>query len=118
MGGRLPDVANAHGAVFLKSRHVWPILHALALLGCSRNYPSAPLKADEGILSCIAHLAPLHLFGSHDDNPGVLLKHHPPEITDGVLQTALSSDVALPPLGAVALHVQLRLHVRMETVCR
>lgn len=118
MGGRLPDVANAHGAVFLQSRHVWPILHALALWGSSRNYPSAPVKAVTSILSCVAHLAPLHLFGGHDDDPGVLLKHHPPEVTDGVLQTALSGDVALLPLGAVALHVQLRLHACTPTPWR
>lgn len=67
------------------------------------------------IQKCAAHLPPLHLLGGHDDDPGVLLKHHPPEVADGVLQTALSSDVALLPLGAVALHVQLRLHARTQT---
>lgn len=118
MGGCLPDVANAHGAIFLQSRHVWPVLHALALWGSSGNYPSAPVKAAASTLSCGAHLATFHLFGRHDDDPGVLLKHHPPEVADGVLQTALSSDVALLPLGAVALHVQLRLHVRVWTPWR
>lgn len=54
-------------------------------------------------------LSSFHLFGRHDDDPRVLLKHHPPEVTDGVLQAALSSDVALLQLVTVALQVQLRL---------
>lgn len=117
VGGRLPDVANAHGAVFLQGRHVRPVLHTLALLGeggdtqlC--NYPSCPCHKlpRASPRSRATHLAPLHLFGGHDDDPGVLLKHHPPEVADGVLQAALGGDVALLPLGVVALHVQLRLH--------
>lgn len=68
-------------------------------------------QAAESIPSRVTHLAPLHLFGGHDDDPGVLLKHHPPEVADGVLQAALGGDVALLPLGVVTLHVQLRLHV-------
>lgn len=55
------------------------------------------------------HLSSLHLFGRHDDDPRVLLEHHPPEVADGVLQAALGGDVALPGLGAVTLQVHLRL---------
>lgn len=62
-----------------------------------------------------AHLSSLHLFGGHDNDSRVLLKHHPPEVTDGVLQTALSGDVALLHFGAVTLRVQLRLHTHTHT---
>jgi len=41
------------------------------------------------------YLSPLHLLGRHDNDPRVLLEHHPPEVTDGVLQAALRGDVAL-----------------------
>ena len=62
-----------------------------------------------------AHLSPLHLLGCHDNDSWVLLKHHPPEVTDGVLQTALSGDVALLHLCAVTLWVQLRLRTHRDT---
>ena len=61
-----------------------------------------------------AHLPSLHLFRGHDDDARVFLKHHPPEVTDGVLQAALSGNVALLHLGAVTLRVQLRLHERTD----
>lgn len=66
-------------------------------------------------ITCVSYLPSLHLFGGHDDDSRVLLKHHPPEVTDGVLQTALSGDVALLQLGAVNLVVQLRLHGHKQT---
>ena len=64
---------------------------------------------------CVSYLPSLHLFGGHDNDSRVLLKHHPPEVTDGVLQAALSGDVALLQLGAVNLVVQLRLHGDKQT---
>lgn len=55
------------------------------------------------------HLSPFHFFRGHDDDSRVLLKHHPPEVTDGVLQAALRGDVAPLQLGVVALSLDIRL---------
>lgn len=73
------------------------------------------VRCEKGLISRVSYLPSLHLFGGHDDDSRVLLKHHPPEVTDGVLQTALSGDVALLQLGAVNLVVQLRLHGHKQT---
>lgn len=32
-----------------------------------------------------AYLPSFYLFGGHDDDSRVLLKNHPPEVTDGVM---------------------------------
>lgn len=60
------------------------------------------------------YLPSLHLFGGHYNYSRVLLKYHPPEVADGVLQTALSGNVALLQLGAITLRVQLRLNTHTQ----
>ncbi len=57
------------------------------------------------------HLSPFHFFRGHDDDSRVLLKHHPPEVTDGVLQAALRGDVAPLQFGIVALCLGFRLGI-------
>lgn len=58
------------------------------------------------------YLPSLHFLGCHDDDSGVLLEHHPPEVADGVLQAALRSNVALLRLCVVALHLNFRLKTK------
>lgn len=43
----------------------------------------------------LAYPALLHLPGGHDDDTGVLLPHHLPEVVDCGLQAALAGDVGL-----------------------
>lgn len=62
------------------------------------------------------HLSPFHFFRGHDDDSSVLLKHHPPEVTDGVLQAALRGDVAPLQFGIVALSLDFRLEITKKKV--
>lgn len=82
--------------------------HKITIQHCGSTLGHFPLEAG-------THLPSLHLFGGHHDHPGVLLEHHAPEVTDGVLQAALRGDVALLHLGAVALLVLLRLRRHERT---
>lgn len=45
-----------------------------------------------------AYPALLHLPGGHDNDAGVLLPHHLPEVVDRGLQAALAGDVGLSVL--------------------
>ena len=47
------------------------------------------------------HLPSFHLLGRHDDNSGVLLPDHPPEVHDGIFEAALRGNVAFLLLAAV-----------------
>lgn len=55
------------------------------------------------------YLSPFHFFRGHDNNSGILLEHHPPEIIHRVLQAALGGNVAFFWLRVVALGFKLRL---------
>ena len=41
----------------------------------------------------MTHPSSLHFIGSHDDDEGVLLPHHAPEVIDSSRQAALCRDV-------------------------
>lgn len=40
-----------------------------------------------------AHLSSFDFFGSHDDDPRILLPYHSPEIGDGIFKATLCSDI-------------------------
>lgn len=89
---------NSLGAIWVVGS--WPVVENISMRWCSTRLFLSGTQTN---------LSSLHLFGGHYNDARVLLKHHPPEVTDGVLQAALSGDVALLHLGAVTLRVQLRL---------
>lgn len=55
------------------------------------------------------YLSSFHFFRGHDNNSGILLEHHPPEIIHRVLQAALGSNITFFWLWVVALGFKLRL---------
>lgn len=55
------------------------------------------------------YLSSFHFFRGHDNNSGILLEHHPPEIIHRVLQAALGSNVTFFWLWVVALGFKFRL---------
>lgn len=48
-------------------------------------------RSDEG--AAPAHPSLLHQVGDHDNDAGVLLPHHPPEVLEGGPKRSLSRDV-------------------------
>lgn len=69
------------------------------------------VRKDDG-----AYLPSLHLLCGHDNDPRVLLEHHPPEIIHRVLQAALSGNVTLFGLRIVALGFKFRLEIRKKSL--
>lgn len=47
-----------------------------------------------------AHLSSFDFFGSHDDDPRILLPYHSPEIGDGIFKATLCSDIKFLMLPA------------------